>query len=389
VGRAGFLAVCLTVFVDMVGLTIVLVGLPFRALELGASGVVVGALVTCYSLGQFVSAPLLGTLSDRHGRRPVLLACLLGSSVAAVLTGLAPSVATLAAARLFAGACAGSIAIAYACTADATPRDQLARAMGRLGASIGAAFVVGPAVGAAAASAGFTATTWIAAALALGNLLFAALALPETRPSGASIRRRSPILLLIAGRSRAQTALLIITLLGTLAFTSMESTLALLAATRFAMTPREVGALLAAAGVVMVLLQATGVHRLARRYGPAAVATAGLLTMTASLLAIPLVPAAGLAAALCVLCAGYGLTVPTIVTLLSSTAGAHDQGSVLGANQAATSLARVAGPLAAGAAFDATPAAPYLLAAATAAVAAGIVTTWSVQRRRHHVPEMQ
>jgi DHA1 family tetracycline resistance protein-like MFS transporter len=386
VGRAGFVAVCLTVFVDMVGLTIVLVGLPFRALELGASGVVVGALVTCYSLGQFVSAPVLGALSDRFGRRPVLLSCLLGSSVAAVLTGLAPSVGTLAAARLFAGACAGTIGIAYAYTADATPRDQLTRAMGRLGASIGAAFVIGPAIGAAAAGAGFTATTWIAAALAFANLVLASLTLPETRapgPPGETVRRGSPIRMLTAMRSRAEAVLLLGSVLGTLAFTAMESTLALLAAARFAMTPREVGALLAAAGVVMVVLQAAGVHRIARRFGPAAVATAGLVTMAASLLAVPLVPAAGLAAALCLLCAGYGLTGPTLATLLSSAADTHTQGAVLGANQAAMSLARVAGPLAAGAAFDATPTAPYLLAAATATVAAAIVATWSI---RHPQP---
>jgi DHA1 family tetracycline resistance protein-like MFS transporter len=297
-----------------------------------------------------------------------------------------PSVATLAAARIFAGACAGSIGIAYACTADATPRDQLTRGMGTLGASIGAAFVVGPAIGAAAAGAGFAATTWIAAALAFANLVLASRTLPETRTPGAlgeTVRRGSPIRVVTAVRSRAQAVLLIGSLLGTLAFTAMESTLALFAAARFAMTPREVGALLAAAGVVMVVLQAVGVHRIARRFGPAAVATAGLVTMAASLLTVPLVPAAGLAAALCLLCAGYGLTGPTLATLLSSAADGHAQGAVLGANQAAMSLARVAGPLAAGAAFDTTPTAPYLLAAATATLAAAIVATWSI---RHPQP---
>ena len=218
------------------------------------------------------------------------------------------------------------------------------------------------------------------------NLALAARTLPRTRRTtqlaGSASRRGSPVLLIAAVKVRTGAALLVGSLLGTLAFTGMESTLALLADARFAMTPRDVGVLLAAAGVVMVLTQAVGVHRLARRWGPAAVATTGLVTVALSLAAMPLVPVAGLAAALCMLCAGYGLTGPALATLLSTITDDDERGAVLGANQSVMSLARVVGPLGAGAAFDAAPAAPYLLAAGIAAVAGTVVATWSARRRR-------
>src|SRR5690606_25799752 len=142
------LVVCLAVFVDMLGFGIILPLLPFHIASLGGSGVWLGAIMTAYAAAQFLAAPVLGALSDRYGRRRLLVLSLAGSAVSMALTGLAGSLPLLLAARLVAGGCGGSIAVAQAYVVELVePRNRL-RALGAVGASIGFGFVVGPAIGA-------------------------------------------------------------------------------------------------------------------------------------------------------------------------------------------------------------------------------------------------
>ncbi|SDH17259.1 MFS transporter [Nonomuraea jiangxiensis] len=177
--RSAQVVISATVFVDLLGFTVILPGLPFFAARLGADGAAFGLVMSAYSIAQFACAPLLGRLSDRYGRRPLVLLALAGSAVSLALTGAAGSPAWLLACRLLAGACGGSISVAHAYVADTVPAERRTGAMAQLGAAIGVAFVVGPALGALLAPWGFAASAYAAAALAAANLVAAAIWLPE------------------------------------------------------------------------------------------------------------------------------------------------------------------------------------------------------------------
>ncbi len=187
--KPGLPVVYVTVFIDLVGFGIILPQLPFYAESFGATGVWVGAILTAYSAAQLVGASLLGRLSDRVGRRPVLLMSLAGSAASFLLCGLAHSLWLLLVARALAGLFGGSIAAAQAYIADVTAPGERAKYMGLLGAAIGLGFVFGPALGSRLARFGFGAAAFTSAGLAAANLLFAFFRLPETR--GAEERRHA------------------------------------------------------------------------------------------------------------------------------------------------------------------------------------------------------
>ncbi|MER7177203.1 MFS transporter, partial [Streptomyces mesophilus] len=246
---------CLTVFTDLLGFTVMLPVLPLHAARLGAEGALVGVLMAAYSLAQCVAAPVLGRLSDRYGRRRLLLLALAGSTAALALTAISTGLWPLIAARALAGFCGGSIGVAYAMTSDSVPPEERTRAMGRLGAAIAAAFVLGPALGAAGgAGLGFHELAWAATVLAGLNLLWAAVALPGRQPAGAAPRPAgAPLAALSATSTRP---VLLCGFLATCAFAAMEGTYALLADDRHAMGSWGIGWALAAAGLVMALVQA-------------------------------------------------------------------------------------------------------------------------------------
>jgi MFS transporter, DHA1 family, tetracycline resistance protein len=352
----------LIVFVDLVGFGLVIPLLPFYAVRFAASPQHVTALLAVYSLAQLVTAPLWGRLSDRVGRRPVLLVSLAASVLAYLWLGGATALWMLFAARAFAGACAGNIAAAQAYIADVTRPEERARGMGLIGAAFGLGFIIGPALGGLIAgndpaTADIETPAWVAAGLsvlALGGVL---MLLPESLP--AELRGRTP------ARSRigavvdvlhrpVLSRLILVFFLVILAFAGMESTFALWAIGEFGWGPRQVGYVFAYVGILSAVLQGGLIGRLARRFGEERLLLCGLTLIGAGLLVMPLAHnVAVLVVAVSGLSLGMGLSQPSLNSLISRRAGGEEQGEVMGVSQSVASLSRVLGPFAAGFCFAA------------------------------------
>ncbi len=367
-----------TVFLDLLGFGIILPFLPYFVLELGASGVGLGVILTSYSLAQLLGAVVLGRLSDRHGRRPILLMSLAGASLAMALSGLATTLFLLAAARGLAGLFGGSISTAQAYIADVTQPRERARYMGFLGAAIGLGFVVGPAFGVLLDSLGlgFAGAAFAAAGLGGANFVFALFRLHESKKPDASARPHPSL-----GqwwRSLARPGIwevLTATFLTTLAFVAMETTFALYGEERYGMDEKSFGLVLVYIGVVMILVQGGLIGPLTRAFGNGPVAVAGSLAMGVSLAAVPFCPGLVWAAlALGGLAAGQGLVTPTYSALISQSSADDEQGAILGARQSFAAGARAVGPLAAGVIYDLHLASPYLAGGAVALIAGLLVT---------------
>ncbi len=376
--RASLVVLYLTVFIDLLGFGIILPQLAYVAEHFGATGVWVGALMTAYSAVQFLGAPLLGRLSDRFGRRPILILSLAGSAISLTLSGLAHSLAMLIFARSMAGLFGGSIATAQAYIADVTlPKDR-ARYMGLLGASIGLGFVFGPALGAAMSRYGFGASAFVAAGLAAANCVLAFVKLVESRPAageGRSAHAHLDLARLARALVHPLTGNVVgATFLATFGFVSMEATFALLGERRFGLDASKLGLVFTYVGVLIVLVQGGLIGRLTARYGERALAVVGALAMSVGLAALPHMSRLALAmGALGVLSFGQALVTPTLTALLSRAVSADEQGATLGVGQSAAAAARAVGPLLAGWLFDRTVSLPYSVAAALMLGAAALV----------------
>jgi MFS family permease len=386
VRRTALLVVCLAVFVDMLGFGIILPVLPLHAQALGGSGAWVGALLTVYAAAQFVAAPVLGSLSDRFGRRRLLLLALAGSAISLALTAYAGTLVLLLLARLVAGAFGGAIAVGQAYVVDLTEQRDRTRALGLVGASVGLGFVVGPGVGAGLSGAGFgfTGVCLAAAVLAAANLAVGLFLLPASAPpaSAAPSRGASRFATLAAAlREVRLRPILVATFATTFAFAGMETTFALLGKARFGLGPAGLGLVFAGVGVVMVLVQGGAVARLTDRYGHRRVAVAGAALLGLGLVVVPFAPAWLAYLALALLAAGQGLLSPTVATLITE-AGGRGVGGALGVGQSAAAAARAVGPIIAGIAYDQAGAAPYLLGCLLALAAASLLGRPAVPAKR-------
>jgi len=367
----------LIVFVDLMGFGVVIPLLPYYALRFDASPFAVTMLMACYSLAQFVMAPVLGRISDRVGRRPVLLVSLVCSVASYVWLGLADTLWMLYAARLVAGAGAGNIAAAQAYIADVTPPEKRAKGMGMIGAAFGLGFTVGPAIGgvlagADPATADLARPAYLAAGLSALAFALTAARLRESLAPGAALAARPGRLALArSALVRPMLANLIFLLFVTVsAFAGMETTFALWANSRFGWGPEQVGWVFFYVGIVLAALQGGAIGRLAQRFGEARLVTAGAAIIGLGLLGLAF--AASLWEVLVVtglLAVGMGLLNPSTSSLISREAGADERGGVMGVSQSASSLARILGPAVAGAVFTLWGRnAPYLLGALLMAV---------------------
>jgi MFS family permease len=369
----------LIVFIDLVGFGLVIPLLPFYALRFDASPQQVTVLLAVYSLMQLFTAPLWGRLSDRVGRRPVLMVSMAASVVAYAWIGSATVLWMLFAARALAGACAGNIAAAQAYIADVTKPEERARGMGLIGAAFGLGFIIGPALGGLLAgndptTADVETPAWVAAGLSLLALCGVAVLLPESLPAdrrGGSLSRSRVAAILNVLHRPVLSRLILIFFLVILAFAGMESTFALWALGQFGWGPRQVGYVFAYVGVISAILQGGLIGSLTRWFGEERLLFCGLAAIGAGLLTVPFSRSlAALGVAVTALALGMGLLQPSLNSLISRRAGREEQGEVLGVSQSVGSLSRVLGPATAGILFgEFGRNAPYFWGAALVAAA--------------------
>lgn len=368
---ASLFALVAVVFVGMTGFGVFLPIFPFLALELDATPTTATLAMGAYSLGQLITSPLWGRLSDRVGRKPVLIVGLVGGVLSYVWIAQASSVLELGAARLFGGLMAGNVGAAFAAAADLADEKTRARNMGLLGAAVGLGFIVGPAlggflVGEAPDRAGFAFACYGSAAMAGLAALAAWLLFRESlgAPDGAArVVRVSRWMLLLERPALARFAGIMVLAIGAQAL--METTFGLWADARLAWGPREVAWTLAFMGAGAVLLQGGGAGVAARVWGERLTLLIGLALFAAGFCGLAVTrDALMLAIALAVIVFGIGLAMPALNSLIAAQSEERDHGAVMGMAQSAAALGRVVGPLGAGALFDGFgPDAPFVVAA--------------------------
>ena len=356
------------VLVGMTGFGVFLPIFPFLGLAVGAGPTAITIAMGAYSLGQLVAAPFWGRLSDRIGRKPVLIIGLLGATVSYILLAHAENIETMFAARLFSGLMAGNVGAAFAAAADLADDKTRARNMGLLGAAFALGFIAGPALGAFVIGkvpdeASFIRVCYVAAGFAALAALGAAILFTETLPPEA---RRDPALprvrrwVLLRTRPLMARLVLIMFMMVT-AQALLESSFALWVDVTFGWGPREVGWTFAGLGITMAFLQGGGAGRAAHMIGERRTLLIGLflfgLGMGWAALVRDLPGAVGAAFALTF---GGGLATPALQSLIAERALEDERGAVMGLSQAASALGRVTGPAFAGALFEhVAPSAPF------------------------------
>ena len=349
------LVIFLTVFIDLLGFGIIIPLLPFYAEHFGASALMVGLLSTSFSVAQFLFAPFWGRLSDRIGRRPVILLGLLGSAVSYALFAIATSLPALFVARTLAGVAGANIPTAQAFIADTATPETRARGMGIIGAAFGLGFIFGPAIGGFLSHWGYAAPAWFASALSLANFGAALVLLPESRPAHAgdvSGPGRFEVIRRAVVRPNLPMVLLVYFLVLT-SFASFEAMFALYSERRFGFTAATIGYMFAWVGVVLATVQGLLVGRVVKRVGERVVIPAAIMVLAGALGLVPLAGSVPVLAAACGLLAlGMGFNSPSLLSAISQLADPRDQGSTLGVSQSLGSLARIIGPLWGGWVFD-------------------------------------
>jgi MFS family permease len=381
--------VFVTVLLDMVGFGIVIPLLPFYVQSMGGSAEVVGLLLGTFAFTQTIATPILGRLSDRIGRRPIILASLLGNSVAMVIFAIAAEQAWLPLlffSRILAGTTAGNLAACQAAVADVTSGPDRAAGMGRIGAGIGLGLVIGPVLGSTISHLHPNAPPLAAALLAFPDFLGVLFLVPETRVrlTGEQIpvaERRSLRSALVDPPILAVMAIYFLTFI---CMTNVQVSLALLADARLGWTAVEVGHLFGLYGLMALIVQGGAIGKISRRFPSVNVLVAGTTAIGLGMATIgaarsPLLLIVGVALA----GLGAGLTNPTLASLASQHAGMAQQGAILGFAQSAGGAARTIGPVWSGFLFARLGAAAPFLSGVLASTIS-LAVAMALRRRTLH-----
>jgi multidrug resistance protein len=354
--RSPLIVIFTTVFIDLVGFGIVIPVLPFYAegTVFNATPRTVGFLFASYSIMQLVFSPILGRLSDRYGRRPVLFISIIGTGVGFLILGFAQTVFMLFVGRILDGITGGNISTAQAYIADITTKENRAKGMGLVGAAFGLGFIFGPAIGGILSRWGIHIPFFFAGGLCFANAILLYFTLPETvtkdhpaRQSAAGGRGLSQ--LLQSFKDPRLAFVLTIYFLFIVAFSIMTTSFSLYTMFRFGYDAQHTGYLFAYVGLIAVVIQGGLIGKLVKRFGELPLVIFGAFCFAVSLFAVPFVgPVAGGLAALLigggVFSMGNSLATPALTSLASKSVGPADQGTVLGVTQSVASLARAVGP---------------------------------------------
>lgn len=343
--------VLLTVFVDGFGFGMVIPFLPLYAHSLGASGFQVGLLLATYSLAQLVFAPLWGRLSDRIGRKPIIVIAAAATSASFVVLGSATTLPAVFVGRAILGSFGVGMSTAQAWVADATPEDERGRAMALIGASNAVGFTLGPALGALGVlSGGLSAPFWFAAVCAGGNAILASIILPKIAPRPRVV---TTLRLHDLASSRSFVICLLVSFVLTYAFSNVEATFALFTADELAFTPTSNGLFFVYLGLAAATTQVLGTRWLATRMRDQGRVIVGLALLAIGAGTLPSVHgAAALFVPMAIMAAGFGVTSPSLAAWVSRSANAERQGEAMGFAQSASAMARVAGPGLGGLMYD-------------------------------------
>ena len=349
--RRALTTVFVTILLDLIGFGMILPTLPYYAQELHATPAKIGLLFSCYSLAQLLFAPMLGRLSDRVGRRPVLLATICGSVAGHLIFAFAHTFAILVLARSLAGVAASNYSIAQAYMADVSPAEDRARAMGMVGAAFGIGFVLGPALGGILAGLGPRSVPLAAAGLSAINFVSALLWLPESLSPEVRARRQAPWSWLDlpslgrVWRNPPLRGLMLLFFLVMFCFAVFEATLALYCQNRFGFGRATTSYLFAYVGVVLVVVQGGLLGRLVKKFGERRLILAGIGLMAAGMAVLPSAPnPVFFAGCLTLLAIGSGVHNPSTLGLLSRITDEGSQGGTIGISRSFGALARTLGP---------------------------------------------
>ena len=413
--KPSMLVVFLTVFIDLIGFGIVVPLVPMFSRHYGASGWMIGVIIASFSAMQFIFSPIWGKLSDRHGRRPILLISTAGAALSYVVfaVGCGFENHTLALwvlliSRLFAGACGGNITVAQAYIADITPPENRSKRMGLIGMAFGLGFIFGPAIsGIALKFGGVTAPGWTAAALCAANFLLAYFILAESwKPDSTPVANRPRFAQWGHTLSQPKIGLLIlIFFLATFAFSCFESTLPLLVSDNFqlgitmdeAKPATTVISLFVFCGLIGAFIQGGLIGRMVKVLGEPKLIALSLLLTGVSLALLPFIKGDGplkwmavlhladwqwikMLLALALLSIGSSLTRAPLFGLLSNLTPANEQGATIGVCQSAGALARIVGPIFAATLYVPMPMLPYVVCGVISVIAAVLAVVWLVRK---------
>ncbi len=358
-----------TMFIDLVGFGIVLPLLPTYSKDIGASPLMIGLIAASFSIMQFFFAPIWGTISDKIGRRPILLVSIATSSISYLIFSQADTIILLIISRVLAGIGSANISTTQAYITDITDSSNRSKAMGIIGAAFGLGFVLGPPLG------GFLKTNYgiewvgyVAAALTLLDLIMAYFLLPE------SIKKKNPnakvqffnlAKMMEAFQRPAVSRIMIVTFLFLFAFVNMQVSAALLWKEFYYATDQSIGYLFAYVGIVSVVVQGFLIGKLTKSLGERKVFLIGTVIVAIGLVFIPYLPSDSLFTYglifLAMLAAGNGLIIPIGSSLISMYTPEHEQGEILGINQSVGSMARILGPFSGSVLYGFDIHAPYLM----------------------------
>jgi multidrug resistance protein len=352
--RAQIGIIFLTIFIDLVGFGIVIPVLPRYAEHFGASPWQIGWLVGIFSLAQFICSPLWGQLSDRIGRKPVLIISTIGTALGFFMMGWADTLFILFMARLIDGISGGNIGTAQAYIADISAPEERSKRMGLIGAAFGLGFIFGPAIGGwTATHYGWGAPMLVAGVMAVVNAILVTAVLPESLPpekrqKGAKERLFPELFDHV--EKRTYLTVLATYFLMIAGFSLMTSLFALFLFHRYDLDAKNTGNILALIGLIGAFIQGGLIGRLSKRFGDGHLASAGALLLGAGFVALPFTSDVGTMIGACILVAiGNSLMMPTLSAISSRSAEASWQGRALGVMQSVGSLARWIGPTVAGA----------------------------------------